>query len=156
MKKKELILGIIFLICGVFFCIGTMKIKLHFQTELSAKFIPGILSFICIVVGISQCIHGVAYLRTSQQGFEKKDDGKQGLYSVLLLLVMIFVYTYLLSRVGFLVDSSIMLFLLMILLSPENQRNYLMFAAISVVSTVIIYYTFRIGLDLMLPRGILG
>jgi hypothetical protein len=47
------------------------------------------------------------------------------------------------------------MFLQMMLMAPKERKNPKIFAIISVVSAVVIYIAFRVGLNLSLPRGLL-
>lgn len=69
--------------------------------------------------------------------------------------IVISVYILIMRPVGFCPSSSAFLFALTCILSEPKERNYILFAIISVIVSVAIYYIFRYGLNLMLPRGIM-
>jgi len=72
---------------------------------------------------------------------------------VLRTLIMSCVYVLLLEPLGFLISSILYVFCQILNLCPKNDVNIVKFAVIAVVSSVIIYFTFRNGLHLMLPAG---
>lgn len=72
-----------------------------------------------------------------------------------LTFIAISVYILLMRPVGFCPSSAAFLFALTCILSEPKERNYVLFAIISVVVSISIYYIFRYGLNLMLPRGIM-
>jgi hypothetical protein len=65
-------------------------------------------------------------------------------------------YALLITKVGFLITTTVYLFIQINILSPKQSRKHLMFAIISVVASVVIYYIFVKVFNLMLPAGILG
>ena len=71
-------------------------------------------------------------------------------------IVVFTAYVLLMKPVGFIITSAVYLFLQMLILCPKEKRNSILFAVISVVCAVAIYYIFRNGLNVMLPAGILG
>jgi putative tricarboxylic transport membrane protein len=56
---------------------------------------------------------------------------------------------------GFIISSILYLFGQIVILCPKEKYNFVMFAIVSVVTSVVVFYTFRKGLNLMLPVGIL-
>ena len=78
---------------------------------------------------------------------------KSGLLSVTLTFLVMVLYLILLPFLGFILSTIIFLFAQFIVLAPKEKRNYLLFAVIAVVFTVITFVAFRIGLSQLLPRG---
>ena len=54
------------------------------------------------------------------------------------------------------ISSVVYLIVQMTVLAPKEKRNYLLFAVISVAVSVVVYYLFRNGLNVLLPAGLLG
>ena len=57
---------------------------------------------------------------------------------------------------GFMISSVLFLIATMLLLTPAEKRNIPLILILSVVVSVGVYYLFVYGLDMVLPRGILG
>jgi hypothetical protein len=43
----------------------------------------------------------------------------------------------------------------MLILAPAEKRNYVLFAIVAVVFTALVFVAFRVGLQQLLPRGII-
>lgn len=151
-KYKELLLGVGILLIGVFYGVSTASVQLRVNTTISARYVPYGLAAICIIVGACQCYSSVRIAAAYQHEPDKESDN----LAVVLLLAAILLYALVLKKLGFLFSTPVLLFFMMLLMAPKSKRSPLLFAAISVVSTVIVYYAFRSGLNLMLPGGILG
>ena len=78
---------------------------------------------------------------------------KSGLLSVTLTFLVMVLYLILLPFLGFILSTIIFLFAQFTVLAPKEKRNFLLFAVIAVVFTVITFVAFRIGLSQLLPRG---
>ena len=75
------------------------------------------------------------------------------MFSILLTFAAMILYIILLPILGFMLSTMIYLFGQITILAPKEKRNYLLFAIIAVVFTIIAFVAFRIGLTQMLPRG---
>lgn len=72
-----------------------------------------------------------------------------------LTVAVILLYILIMQPLGFCLSTVIYLFLQMVVLAPKDKRNYLLFAIVAVVFTALIFVAFRIGLQQLLPRGII-
>ncbi|EDL65580.1 tripartite tricarboxylate transporter TctB family protein [Bacillus sp. SG-1] len=75
---------------------------------------------------------------------------------VLYTLGLILIYIIAMSQIGFLISTSIYLFAQICLFSEKKYWNIPQFAILSIVVSVVTYFSFRYGFNLMLPGGILG
>jgi len=67
------------------------------------------------------------------------------------------IYVVLLGPVGFPIMTALYLYLQFIVLTPVNQKvRHLLYAAIAVVTSAVIYLLFREAFDLLLPAGLLN
>jgi len=152
-KYKELLLGIIMLAVSIVYFVAATMIEIKIQTAINSRYIPYLLAGIAFILGILQCINGYKAVKNYKETEKEPSDTK----SVIIMFFLIVVYCATLKTIGFLISTSVLMFLQMILLCPINKkRNLPLFAFISIVSTVIMYYAFRLGLNLMLPSGLLG
>lgn len=76
--------------------------------------------------------------------------------SVLATVSLLFLYVVLLPHIGFLITTTLYLFVQMYILAAKSERRIPLFAGISIVSSVFIYFIFKSVFYLMLPAGILG
>lgn len=151
-KYKELLLGIFILALSIVYFYAITLINIKIETAFNSKYVPYLLAGIAFILGIAQCIFGYR----AAKNYEKTKEEPKDIKAVILMFCLIVVYVATLKEVGFLIDTSILMFIQMILLAPKEKRNLPLFAIISVCTTVFIYYTFRSGLQLMLPSGLLG
>ena len=64
-------------------------------------------------------------------------------------------YMVLLQPAGFILSTVIYLFAQMMVLAPADKRNPVLFIIVSVAFTAFVFVAFRIGLQQLLPRGII-
>ena len=76
--------------------------------------------------------------------------------ALVAIFVILIIYMALLSTLGFMISSVLFLIATMLLLTPAEKRNIPLILILSVVVSVGVYYLFVYGLDMVLPRGILG
>jgi putative tricarboxylic transport membrane protein len=153
-KYKELLLGATMIALAVFYLYETSLIEIRIRTAFNSKYIPTMLGVLVLFLGVAQCALAYSSLRGGVGAEEKR---RVDFRTVLLLCGTIFAYVFALEPVGFLISTIIMMFCQMMLLCPTNQKKRpVLFALVSVISSIFIYYLFRDVLELMLPEGILG
>jgi hypothetical protein len=72
---------------------------------------------------------------------------------LLLTLSVLFLYTAFFTTVGFLIATILLLFYLFRVMEPKSWK-WVVFA--SVLTTLLFYLGFKVGLESQLPRGPLG
>ncbi|ETA81568.1 tripartite tricarboxylate transporter TctB family protein [Youngiibacter fragilis] len=157
-KYNDLIVGLSMLAFGLFYLIMTMQIPRKGKL-IDATFFPYILSTIMLIVGLLQTVRGAASAkRFDAASYEEPKAGQKGdMKTVLITVGLILVYVVLLKPLGFIISSSLYLFAQILVLVPVRiKKNYLLYALVAVITSAIIYVSFRFGLDLMLPAGLLG
>ena len=75
--------------------------------------------------------------------------------AVVLTFAVIIAYTLVMQPLGFCLSTILFLFLQMLILAPADKRNLLLFAVVAVAFTALVYVAFRVGLQQLLPRGII-
>lgn len=152
-KYKELFLGLIMIVVATIYLMATTQIEIWVLTTFNSRFIPYILGTLVMILGLIQCGRAIRGLK---KGGDEAPVEKTDMLSVILTFALIVIYVVTLRSVGFLINTTWMMVLMMMLLSPREKWNILQFVIISVITSGIIYYVFRNGLHLMLPGGILG
>ncbi|GGB38990.1 hypothetical protein GCM10011409_15650 [Lentibacillus populi] len=76
--------------------------------------------------------------------------------NVLITTVLIVLYILLMPIIGFLITTAVYLFIQFCLLGQRKYWNIPLFLILSILTSVIVYYVFRLGFEVMLPAGILG
>lgn len=165
LKKKynDLIVGVFFLVLSVGYYIMATFLPASKVSELGPDFIPKIIAMLTLVISIALIFTSYKEMKkqdttegdTSEEGDREEIEYRPVIYTFLLLLL----YTQLLRSIGFLITTVVYLFLQFNVLAPLDQRgrkHQTLYGIISLITTVVVYYLFRNGLQVMLPSGILG
>lgn len=158
-KWSEALLGAIFIALAIVLFVGASKLPPNLLGGVGPDFMPKVIAIGTGILGALQLIKGIRYAGTTGAGDTQADaneEDKPEYWRVALTVLAFGVYVFSMSTVGFLICSAIYLFLQILILAPKEKRNILQFAIISIVFTVAVYFIFRNGLNVMLPRGILG
>ena len=159
LKYKELILGIGIIAFSIFYLYNAAVMRITVPTAFNSKGVPFLLGGGALLNGIFQTAAGLREAKTfssasgAESGAEKEKVDNR---SVLLMLLVMIVYVAMLESVGFLISTFLVLFAQMMILSPKGKVRIPAFLIVSLAVTVVIYYSFRYGLELVLPSGILG
>ena len=157
-KCKDLILGIVMLLFSGFYLYYAQQIKTRPKltpSYASARIMPTLLGVLLAILSVVCIAQGIRKMKAS----DKEESGKKGdkgdVVAVVLTFAVIIGYTLIMPTLGFCLSTVIYLFLQMLILAPKEKRNYLLFAIVAVVFTAIVFVAFRIGLQQLLPRGVI-
>lgn len=156
-KCKDLILGVVMLLFSGFYLYYAQQIKTRPKLTpayASAQIMPKLLGILLAILSVLCIIQGIKKVRTADEGEKKKAD-KGDIMAVTLTFAVIIGYTLILPTLGFCLSTAIYLFLQMNILAPKAKRNYVLFAVVAVVFTAFVFVAFRVGLQQLLPRGII-
>lgn len=156
-KCKDLILGVVMLLFSGFYLYYAQQIKTRPKLTpayASAQIMPKLLGLLLAILSVLCIIQGIKKVRTADEGEKKKAD-KGDIMAVTLTFAVIIGYTLILPTLGFCLSTAIYLFLQMNILAPKEKRNYVLFAVVAVVFTAFVFVAFRVGLQQLLPRGII-
>lgn len=154
MRRIDLITGVLFLIFSAF-CIFYL-IPQHIvdsipqdqvtRAALRPTFVP------YIAIALFALLSLFLVLDVFRPGREDKDidTSGQSLYQVGVVFVIVYIYTYALELVGFLVSSPFFLAILIVFFGTRNWRH---FAPVSILLPVFISYLFWLGFTVILPEG---
>lgn len=122
---------------------------------------PQLISIAICIISIFIIVNGFRGSRSSNAGQEDKEqDGEQedcpNYLPVTFSVVLMIVYLVFMTLVGFLIMTTLYLFLQMYVLSDYAKKKIPMFIIISIISSGAIYYVFRTIFHVMLPSGFLG
>jgi putative tricarboxylic transport membrane protein len=152
-KRKEMLIGALMLGAGLFYLFLT--INLPRKGSIDASTVP-------YVLAAGLCLFGVLQLFLSRKAtapvVETDEPASTPDYAtVCKTLGLVAVYIALLESVGFPIMTALYLYAQFIVLTPlEQNANHLLYAVIALVSSALIFVTFRQGFDLMLPTGLLN
>ena len=158
-RCRDFILGILLLTLGIAYTVmaqqikqGNKLIQRNVGNYAHARIVPTLLGILLIILSVILIIQGARKMKQ-----EDNEPGKQmskvDMISIVLTFAAMILYIIILPELGFMLSTMIYLFVQFIILAPQNKRNYLVFAIVAVVFTIIAFVAFRIGLTQMLPRG---
>lgn len=150
LRNKELVVGLAMLGLGLGYLYMTMQLPRRGAVD--ATFFPYVLAWAMIGLGALQC------LVTWRRGAIASGDGDKlqplQALTVLATLGLVAGFIAALRPLGFPIAATVFLFAQFIVLTPNGQRPRLvLYAALAMISTAVIFITFRYGFRLMLPAG---
>lgn len=154
-KCKDLILGVFMLLLSAFYLYFAQQIKTKPKltpSYASDRIMPTILGILLAILSIFLIVQGVRKLKAADEEAVKKMD-RADVMAVVLTFAVIIGYIILLPMLGFCLSTVLYLFFQMIILSPSDKRNLVLFAVVAVVFTLLVFFAFRLGLSQPLPRG---
>lgn len=176
-KYEDVFSGFFLLIVSVIMFVATFSFQALTTTFVGPAFMPQIISvaiaiFSLVIIGSGIKKAKNAKFETEEGGLveaaEEKGTGEEvhagdllkekesGYKAVLITLAAMAIYIFLIPIIGFLITTIVYLFVQMLILCHKTKRRMVLFAVISVVSSVLIYYLFRNVFYVMLPTGIIG
>lgn len=155
-KYGDLAVGVVFTALAVGVYVLASQLPPNLLGGVGPDFMPKILAIGMGILGILQCISGFRTAKKTDGQAGEKEEDKPEYWRVLATVIAFFIYVFSIEKLGFLICSIVYLFVQMLILAPKEKRNYILFAIISVVFNIAVYYLFRNGLNVMLPAGILG
>lgn len=167
-KYDDVFSGFFLLIVSVVMYIATFSFEALTTTLIGPAFMPQIIAIAIGIFSILIIVNGFMKTRTIEKEetlpepvVEGHDDklisGQKDSYRpVILTLLLMLAYVVLIPVIGFLITTILYIFLQMMILSDKTTRKIWLFALVSIVSSVVIYYVFRNVFYVMLPTGIMG
>ncbi len=160
-KRKELLVGALMLGAGLFYLFLT--INLPRKGFIDASTVPYVLSVgLCLLGALQLLIATKATQPPADPDADADADADSSATTppdyptVFKTLGLIAVYVALLQKVGFPIMTVLYLYAQFIVITPREQKvNHITYIVIAVVTSALIFFTFRQGFDLMLPTGFL-
>lgn len=159
---KDLVFGVLLVIFSVYIIISSFQMK-YFKTFFDgAGFFPLIIGCVLLALGAVLTFIGIksggfAELKgVFTAAFLKNFFTNNRTVRVLILLAMMAVYVYiLLGTIPFIWATTLYLFVTFVYLKAFQKvwvlPGWLVAAAVSVATSVVVFYAFKLGLGLMLP-----
>ena len=167
-KYRDIILGGVMLAFSGFYLAVASNIKTRPKltpSYASAKIVPillgvllAVLSVICIIEGILKLKkYGTTIVSKEAKQAHDKEAALDS-FAVIATFALMLLYAIGLSRLGFCLSTMLYLFLQISLLAPKakhSKKSFLIYAIVAVVFTMAIFFIFRFGLSMLLPRGVI-
>lgn len=159
-KLRDLILGVVMLGVSIGYLVIAQEIKTRPKLTpayAGARVMPTLLGWLLLILSVVCIAQGVLKLIKHEDAPQetKKTKDMGDIIAVVLTFVVIIGYSLILPMLGFCLSTVIYLFLQMMILAPSDKRNVVLFAIVAVVFTAFVFVAFRIGLQQLLPRGII-
>jgi hypothetical protein len=154
-RRQDIIAGIILLFVSIAIFISSGYIPRMVVTTLGPDFMPKLIA--TGMAGLSCLLIVFGYKRGSSAKSAVRQDGTFIKRHIDLITIGFLVfYALCISFLGFLIATSIYLFLQISLMGIMRKLKPIITAIVSIASSAIIYFIFTRYLSVMLPAGILG
>lgn len=152
MKKTFLINDLVWIGFAAAVCYGGLKLGFGSFSQPHAGFMPFLTGLVLGLLALADLVSGLI-----RQGKTEKGDAEIWAHihwgKLLLTVAVLFLYTVFFTTVGFLISTIFLLFYLYRVMEPKPWK-FVVFA--SILTTVLFYLGFKVGLESQLPRGLLG
>lgn len=158
---SDLRAGTGFAIFAAAFFLATFTFKLvEMPNTFDAAFVPRVLGVIVFCCAAAVMFRGwSAWQKCSPEEKaklkEKEAADKGGIIRCWLVALVLVLAAASLKKLGFILTMPWMMFFLFIIVEQKEKRNYLLYAALSIVSPILIFFVFYYGFSQLLPMGIL-
>ena len=156
-KYRDLVIGVVGLALSVFYLIYAMQIKTKPKLTpgyASARIMPTLLGALLAILSVVLIAQGIKKMKLYDGGEVEKADRADNM-AVILTFAVIIGYIMVMPMLGFILSTAIYLFLQMLILAPPDKRNVPLFAIVAVGFTAFVFVAFRVGLQQLLPRGVI-
>lgn len=150
-KTRDIICSIIFLITGAFLFQQSLGIVPIMEKDLGSGFMPKVIAVSLMITALLKLL--LTFVKKITNSDKKEEtDNLGGLLTIGALLLYVLTF----EVIGFILSTTIYLFLQITILSNEKNRKLVLFAIISVGVSVAIYTLFVYVINRPLPVGMLG
>lgn len=162
LKNRDIQSGILLLLVSGVMFVATLSFKKMTTTQIGPAFMPQVISILIALVSLAVIYEGYKKVKAGKEVDSSiKNDDAEGTDKgvsykpVIVSFILMAFYVVIMPVIGFLITTAVFMFIQMMVLSSKLERRWLLFAVVSVVSSVIIYYVFRNVFYIMLPSGLL-
>lgn len=164
-SKKDILSGLVFAIGDSFylyFCRDIVPFTGKGTTPLTNQFMPLLWGSLMMVLSLTLILRGVCQLH-KDAGEQKRESSELSptrriveYREVILSFFVLFMYIFLLEKIGFIIMTALFLVAEINLLTPKEKRNYILSLAVGIGVSILLYCIFNKALHILLPTGIFG
>jgi putative tricarboxylic transport membrane protein len=154
LKNRNFLMGCILTAVGIGMLADAINFGRFISGGIGADFFPKIISSALVLTGL--LLAAGAYRAARKQAETRESAVKSNYVEFAAVIGLFLVYILALKPLGFIVSTAPFTFLLILVLSPRENRGYLLFAVIAAAVTIAAYFLFVKVFYVMLPSGILG
>lgn len=162
-KLVDIFTSIFLIVVSILMYVSTLSFKQMTTSRIGSDFLPQITAIALFGLSLILLINALVKWKREKKAVEevastgtKEEKVKINYTLVIISLVLMGVYLVTMTKIGFLITTSVYLFIQIYLISPTDKRSPIRFAIVSIVMSTFIYYIFKNVFYLMLPSGILG
>ena len=157
LRNKEILSGAFLVILSVILLFSTES----FNTSSISAYgnpatVPRIILVLLAVISVMILISGILKVRKEGDTDESAKPDMNERLPFILTFILIAVYILSVSILGYIVSTTIYLFLQIFILSCFSKKRLVLNVIIAIGTSVILFCIFRYGFDVFLPRGIFG
>ena len=164
MKWNDIISALVLIVVSIVVFFASDRLEAKTRMDIGPDFMPKLvaaLTFLLSLVLLAQAVQRNMALRAQGQ---MPDVGRgpvrQGdlivRYADWISLLLILAYTIAFEPLGFVLSTTIFLFLQFIVMSRSGERRYIRFALVAGVVSAVSYFVFLRLFYVFLPTGLLG
>lgn len=162
----DILPGIVSSIFAILYLCQVPKIRVFKglgSTPLSNHFVPYLWGGILLFLGIVLILRGLMNMRRCKNANNLSSKVSIGSIisdkrEVIASFISLAIYVSLLEKIGFVIMTTIYTFVQILILTPPDnkwKRNIIPAAIVAVITGVLLYYIFKVKLNVLLPAGIL-
>ena len=157
LRNKEILSGAFLVILSVILLFSTES----FNTSSISAYgnpatVPRIILALLAVISVMILISGILKVQKEGDTDESAKPDMNERLPFILTFILIAVYILSVSILGYIVSTTIYLFLQIFILSCFSKKRLVLNVIIAIGTSVIVFCIFRYGFDVFLPRGIFG
>ena len=151
-RYGNFVMGLFFAVVSIAYYFVADSLPKSTVMKIGPDFTPKLIAVLTFVIS---SILSVLSWRTIRSTPKPEPVESQSEYGRVLLTVLCFAfYVFLFEPLGFPLATFVYLTLQMAIFAPSERRNIPLFLGVSLVVTLVIFYTFRNGLSVLLPPGV--
>jgi len=150
MDKADRVSGLFWLIFSVFVSYASYKLGLGTLHQPGPGFLFFWTGIVTAILSITVIV--ISLRKRSPEEAQEPIVGKRNVTKIILVLISLFLYAYLMERLGFLIVT---LLFFIVLLGVIEKKRWLFAVLVSLIVTAMSYLVFETGLQSQLPKGLL-
>ncbi len=146
MKKAYFVADLFWIALAAAACVESVRLDIGTPRQPGPAFLPFLAALILGILAVISLVKTI-------KGHDNEAPEKIGLVKVSLVVAALFLYVGLLTTLGFLIDTFLLLLFLFRVMEPYRWTKVLFASALTISA---VYVFFVVLLDSRLPKGFLG
>ncbi|MFD1849577.1 tripartite tricarboxylate transporter TctB family protein [Oceanobacillus bengalensis] len=162
-KLVDIFSSLFLIALSIVLYVSTFSFRQMSASKIGSDFLPQVVAIGLFILSIILFINAFVGWRKEKKlaeetvATETKEKKEKISYTLVFIsLGLMAVYLVLIPILGFLIATSVYLFVQIYLIAPEDKKSIIKFAVVSILISAFVYFVFKNVFYLMLPAGILG